>query len=93
MSCLHELAVAQGGEHAVTLHEIVVTAALDDATGVQYVDAVDAADGAQPVGDHQTGDAELLERLLDHCLCAVVQCARRLVKNNDPGLAHERAGD
>ena len=48
---MRERATAQPGEHAATLHEIVVTATLDDATGVQHVDAVDDADGPQPVGD------------------------------------------
>ena len=47
-------------------------AVLDDPAGVEHVDAVDIADRAEPLREHDSGDAQQAERLLHQRLSAVV---------------------
>ena len=68
---------------AVQVHQLVVSALLDDLTILQHADKVGVANGTQPVRYHQRGAVlhQLLQRLLHQLLRFGIQCRGSLVQN------------
>ena len=60
---------------------------------VEDDDAVAVADGAQPMGDDQSGAGQLLQVVGHLFLRNIVQCRSRLVEEQNTGLGNERTGD
>ena len=90
-----ELAVVEMVVEAPAAEEFGVVALLHDPAGVHDHDRVGAADGGQPVGDHEAGPAgpEPCHRVLDEYLGPRVDVAGRLVQDQDAGFGEERPGD
>jgi hypothetical protein len=79
---------------AVRLDQLFVGAVLDDPAGLDRDDAVRGPHRRQPVRDDEDGPArcDLPHVLLYRPLALVVECARRLVEDEYPRIADERAG-
>jgi hypothetical protein len=88
-------AVLAGVEVVVTAAECeehLMIAALDDAAAFDYEDLIGAADGREPVGDHEGSSAEheLIQALLDHGFGFGVERTGGFVENQYPRLRKER---
>jgi hypothetical protein len=72
--------------------QVFMGSGLDDPTVVHHDDPVGVPDGRQPVCDHErrAPPHEPGERLLDRGLGFTVECARCLVEQQHPRIAHER---
>ena len=55
------LTAGEGGEGAARGHQLVIPSALDDPPLLHHEDPVRFPHRAEAVGDHDTGDAQLLE--------------------------------
>src|SRR5262249_7705813 len=77
------------------LDQIVMAAILDNAPRVDGDDPVGAPYGREPVGDDKDGAAlgDLLHVLPDHPLALIVERARRLVEDQDPGVGDQSTRD
>src|SRR5690606_29352697 len=86
---------SQPGVEAAGLQQAFVGAVLHDAAAVDDEDPVGVADGAEPVGDDEAGPPlhQPLQRLLDEAFALDIECARRLIENQDPRVLQDRAGD
>src|SRR5712691_894078 len=89
------LQAVERGIAAAGLDQIVMGAVLDDAARFEGDDAVGAPHRGEPVGDDEYGAAlgDLLHVLLDYSLALVVERARGLVEDQDPGVGEQRPGD
>jgi hypothetical protein len=87
------LALSQSGEVPAECAQFVWAAVLDDAAGVQYDDSVGLLDGAQPVGDDYAGDRHAQHGVHHDSLRGIVECARRLVEQDDSWPTRERASN
>lgn len=67
---------------------------LDDPAAVEHDQLVHARDRAQPMRDHERGPAfhESPQRLLDKDFALRVQCAGRLVEQQDRRITQDRPG-
>src|SRR6185295_16630805 len=89
------LVLPERGVVAATGEQLVVRAVLDDRAGLEDDQAIHAANGREPVGDH---DRRAIphqgpQRLLDVVLALGVQGAGGLVEDEDRGVLEQRARD
>src|SRR5262245_43495924 len=77
------------------LHQLVVRTGLDDTTLVQEADACRAPNGRQAVRDHDHDSvaARRMQRLDEFLLRFGIERRGRLVEDQNPRVAHERACD
>ena len=68
-------------------------AALRDASLVEHHDLVTVANGAQPVGDHDDGDAASPQGVVDALFCEGIKRAGGLVREQDGRIGRQRACD
>jgi len=87
------LAPRQVGEDALALHQLGIGPALDDSAVLAHVDPVSIDDGAEAVGEDNPGRGQAVEARSDDGLSSVVEGTGRLVKEDDPRPADDRAGD
>ena len=80
---------------ALTLHQLVVRALLDEPSLLEHRDRVGVADRAEPVSDDHGGALfeHPVEVALDRRLGLGVESARGLVEQQDRRIVVERAGD
>ena len=66
-----------------------------DTAAVQYENSVCVFYGGDALGDHDLRDIFIAcpERVIELCLCREVECARRIVKNDDPGFLKQSPAD
>src|SRR6185312_1783013 len=76
-------------------HQLVVRPRLDDPPALEHDDPMRVPHRAQPVRDHERGasDEELVEALLHGPLGFRIECARRLVEEQDRRSVVQRARD
>src|SRR5689334_1044305 len=76
---------------AVGADQFVVTAVLDDASGLQRDDAIGSTHRRQAMGDDEDGTSgrDPLHVLLDGALALVIEGAGRLVENENTGIADQ----
>src|SRR5213592_764017 len=86
---LQELLLIEPGIEPVLLEELRVRAALDDPPLLHHEDETRAQHGAQPVRDHEAAASgeHGLECVADQRLGARVKRRRRLVEDQEPGVA------
>src|SRR4051812_19943759 len=91
-TCLH---AEQRSVTAAGADQLLVRAILHQPPFLDSDDAVGHAHGRQPVGDDQNGAAlrDLPHVLLDDALALVVECAGRLVKDQNARIDGESARD
>src|SRR5260370_41087194 len=79
----------------VRADQLIVATVLDDAAMLDRDDPVRVAHGREQVSDDEDGPAggNSFHVLLDGALAFVVQCAGRLVEDEDAWIGNERAGD
>ena len=77
------LSIHQLGKIAVFADKLLVTALLGDTAVVHHNNTVAVAYGGKPVGDHDTGAVQPIQRLGYLTLRLVVQGAGGFVKNKD----------
>src|SRR6185312_5912157 len=85
----------QRGITAAGLDQRVMGAVFDQAPTLQREDAVGGAYRGEPVRDdqHRAPLGDLLHVLLDDAFALVVECAGRLIEDQDARIGDERAGD
>mmetsp|Transcript_67009 Transcript_67009/g.132815 ORF Transcript_67009/g.132815 Transcript_67009/m.132815 type:complete len:208 (-) Transcript_67009:1003-1626(-) len=85
----------EGVVDAVKSHELVVRAALRDATSLHDNDHIGRPDGREAVGhyDRRAIFHQPIDRLLDHMLALSVQSARRLVEEEHVRIDEQRPRD
>jgi hypothetical protein len=76
------------------VEQFLVPTLLDDPAAVEHDQLVHARDRAQPMRDHERGPAfhESPQRLLDKDFALRVQCAGRLVEQQDRRITQDRPG-
>src|SRR6266480_3033496 len=90
-----ELQVVQAAVQAVRAEQVVVRAALHDATLGEHDDEIGVLHRRQAVRDHEHGAMrhEVLDRLLHQPLGLGIQGAGRFVENENRRIAQQRARD
>src|SRR5262245_25068619 len=80
---------------AASLHELLVRAALDDATVFHEQDEVGAADRGEAMGDHECGSSleKRGHRILDELLAFRVEVAGGFVEDEDLRRGQDGPGD
>ena len=74
-------------------HQLVEGALFSYLALVEYDDAVAMPDGAQTVGDDQTGAVQTVEIVTHLLLADVVERRGCLVEEEDAGVPHQGSGD
>ena len=91
------LRAVQTRVHAVLLHQLVVSALLDDVSLVHYHDAVTHTNAAQTMSHHHDAQSLLLanaiQRLLNDLFTLTVQRTRRLVQHQHARVTQQRASN
>src|SRR6516165_11148663 len=89
------LQAMEGGIAAAGVDQIVMAAVLDEAARVNCDDPVGPPNRRQPVGDDEDGAAlgDLLHVLLNHPLALIIERARCLVEDQDPGVGDQSTRD
>src|ERR1043166_8190800 len=90
-----ELGIGQRREGAATRNQLVEVAGLDNAAVVEHQNPRGVAHGGQPVGDHEGGALlhQFVERRLHLHLRGGVECAGRLVEDQDRWVFYQCARD
>src|SRR5262249_36181667 len=89
------LQAVERGIAAACIDQIFMGTILGDAARIDSDDPVGTPNGREPMGDNKDSAAlgDLLHVLLDDALALVIERARCLVKDQDPGIGDESAGD
>src|SRR5262249_59121398 len=83
------------GKEAAAALKLFERAAFGDAPVAKHQNAAGVADGRQPMRNHESGTAlhHFVEREIDAAFGERIECARRLVEDQNRRVFQERAGD
>src|SRR5262249_11740965 len=89
------LQAMERGIATASLDKIVMAAILHDAARVDGDDPVGVPHGRESMSDDEDGAAlgDLLHVLLNHPLALIIERARRLVEDQDPGVGDQSTRD
>src|SRR5271157_719588 len=86
-----ELPFRQLGKKPSLRHQVVEGTRLHQGTPVENTDPIGMHDRGEAMGDDHAGGIQRLQALADDRLGAIIQSARRLVEEEDAGLADDSA--